>query len=297
MVPIAFFKSEPTEYTLVYKRGRIVREGSGLAFFYWKPTTSIVLIPTSTTDAPFVFNEMTGDFQAVTVQGQVTYRISEPKTMATLLNFVVEPRTKRYRSEDPDSLAQRVVNIVQAHTRNELAQLSLDKTLRQAEAIATRAMQVIKTSQVLAETGVECVGIFITSIKPIPEIAKALEADYREALQKRADEAIYARRASAVEQERKIKENELSTRVTLEERRKELVELQGENNRKEAEFDAEAIKLRFAAYQTVDPKTLLALAMKELAENADKIGNLTITPDILGTILEARAPKPADGRT
>lgn len=296
MIPIAFFKSEPTEYVLVYHAGKVARAGSGLAFFYWKPTTSIVLIPTSTLDAPFVFNEMTGDFQAVTVQGQVTYRIAEPKTTATLLNFVVDPRTKDYRSEDPESLAQRVMNVVQAHTRNELAQLSLDQSLRQAEAIASRAMAAMTAANVLAAMGVECVSLFLTSIKPIPEIAKALEADYREALQKRADEAIYARRAAAVEQERKIKENELSTQVTLEQQRKALVELEGENARKEAEFDAQATKTRFAAYQGADPRVLLALSMKELAENADKIGTLMITPELLGTILDSQATQVADGR-
>lgn len=296
MILVGFFKSEPTEYVLAYKGGKVVREGGGLAFFYWKPTASIVLIPTSTTDAPFIFNEMTGDFQAVTVQGQVTYRISEPKSMAALLNFTVNRRTKKYLSEDPDSLAQRVINVVQAHTRNELAQLSLEKALRQAEAIATRAIAGIKASKVLAEMGVECVSIFLTSIKPIPEIAKALEADYREALQKRADEAIYARRAAAVEQERKIKENELSTQVALEEQRKGLVELEGENNRKAAEYDAQAIKARVAAYQAIDPRTLVALSLKELAENADKIGNLMITPELLGTILDNRTVAATHGR-
>ena len=296
MIPIAFFKSEPTEYVLSYTGGKVAREGSGLAFFYWKPTTSVVLVPTSTTDAPFIFNEMTGDFQAVSVQGQVTYRISEPKTMAALLNFTVHPRTKRYLTEDPDSLAQRIVNVVQAHARNELAQLSLDKALRQAEAIATRAMAGIKASHVVAGMGVECVSIFITSIRPIPEIAKALEADYREALQKRADEAIYARRAAAVEQERKIKENELSTQVALEEQRKGLVELEGENTRKAAEYEAQAIKARFAAYQTTDPRILVALALKEMAENADKIGNLMITPELLGMVLDGKGVTPTHGR-
>jgi hypothetical protein len=33
---------------------------------------------------------------------------------------------------------------------------------------------------------------------------------------------------------------------------------------------------------------LLAIAMKELGQNAGKIGNLTITPDILATILQTR---------
>jgi len=169
-----------------------------------------------------------------------------------------------------------------------MAPLALDQALRQAEDLATRAMTAMKTERVLAELGVECVGLFITAIKPIPEIAKALEADYREALQKRADEAIYARRAAAVEQERKIKENELSTQLALEEQRKGLVELEGENIRKAAEYEAQAVKTRMGAYQQIDPKVLLALSFKELAENAEKIGNLMITPELLGTILEAK---------
>ena len=49
-------------------------------------------------------------------------------------------------------------------------------------------------------------------------MGKALEAEYREGLQQRADQAIYARRAAAVEQERRIKENELNTQVLLEQR-------------------------------------------------------------------------------
>ncbi len=296
MIPIAFFKSDPTEYILVYKRGRVVREGSGLTFFYWKPTTSIALVPTSTTDAPFIFNEITGDFQAVTIQGQLTYRISDPKTMAALLNFTIAPRTKRYLSEDPDSLPQRIINVVQGQTRNEVSQLPLEKAVRQADPIARRVMAAIKESNMLTEMGVECVSLFITSLKPIPEIAKALEADYREALQKRADEAIYARRAAAVEQERKIKENELSTQVTLEQQRKELVELEGENTRKAAEYEAQAIKTRFAVYQTVDPRVITALSLKELAENAEKIGTLMITPDLVGTLLAGNKADAANGR-
>lgn len=288
MIPVSFFKSEPTEYVLVYKRGNVVREGSGLAFFYWRPTTSIVLVPTGTVDVPFVFNETTGDFQAVTVQGQLTYRISEPKTTAGLLNFTVNPRNKRYLSDDPEQLAQRIVNVVQGQTRNELSQLSLDKSLRQAEPIAKRVMETIRASRVLADMGVECASLFVTSLKPIPEIAKALEAEYREALQKRADEAIYTRRAAAVEQERKIKENELSTQVQLEQQRKNLVELQGENAKKTAIYEAEAAKSQLAVYASADPRILTALALRGLAENADKIGNLMITPDLLGTLLEGK---------
>jgi hypothetical protein len=119
-------------------------------------------------------------------------------------------------------------------------------------------------------------------------MAKALEAEYREGLQVKADQAIYNRRALAVEQERRIKENELNTQVALEERRRELVDLQGQNNLKQAEFDARANEIRLAPFLAADPRRLVALGLRELGLNAAKIGNLTITPEILASLLDAR---------
>jgi regulator of protease activity HflC (stomatin/prohibitin superfamily) len=285
MAIIGYFKAEPTEYILAYTNGNMFRQGTGKAFWYWRPSTSIVMVPIATTDALFVLNEITGNFQAVTLQGQITYRITEPQTIAQLLNFTINPRTRAYLSDDPDRLQQRIVNLVQAHTRSELRQLTLEETLRSADRLALAVEAHMRGDQALSAMGVECVRLFFTSIKATPEMAKALEAEYREALQQRADQAIYARRAEAVEQERKIKQNELSTSVALEQRRRELVELQGENARKQATFEAEATGIQLAPYQALDQRLVVALAFRDFAANAQKIGNLTITSEILEQLL------------
>ncbi len=289
MLPLRFYKAEPTEYVLVYQAGKVVQEGAGISFFYWQPINSIALVPVSTRDANFVFNETTGNFQSITVQGQLTYRISDPKKAAELLNFTVRQAALRqgmtHVSDDPEKLPQRIINAVQVHTRNELLRLPLEEALKQAEGLAKTVLGKIRESKILAEMGVECLSVIFTSVRPIPEMAKALEAEYREALQKRADEAIYARRAAAVEKERKIKENELDTEVALEQQKKELVELQGTNIRKQAEDEAHATQVKFAAYKNVDPKVILALGFMSMGTNAEKIGNLTITPDLLSMLM------------
>ncbi|HEX5692899.1 MAG TPA: hypothetical protein VFX76_22965, partial [Roseiflexaceae bacterium] len=118
---------------------------------------------------------------------------------------------------------------------------------------------------------------------------KALEAEYREALQQRADQAIYARRAEAVEHERTIKQNELSTAVDLEQRRRELVDLQGANTRTEAEFAAAALRIQLDPYGSLEPRLLLALAFRDFAANAQKVGNLTITSEIMAQLLEPQS--------
>lgn len=285
MALIGYFKGEPTEYLLMYRSGRVRRAGPGLAFYYWVPSTSIVSIPTGTLDVQFILNETTGNFQAVTLQGQLTYRITDPQAMATILNFSIDPVTRAYKSNDPEKPAQRVVNEVQRHARSELLKLSLEDALRQSTEIGASVLAMVKQSQVLTEIGIEVLSLYMTSIKPTPEMAKALEAEYRESLLVKADQAIYTRRATAVEQERRIKENELSTAVTLEEKRRELVDLQGRNNQQQAEYEASATTVRLAPFKELPPQTLLALAFKEMGQNAAQIGNLTITSEILASLL------------
>ncbi len=47
-------------------------------------------------------------------------------------------------------------------------------------------------------------------------MAKALQADAREQLLQKADEAVFVRRNAALDLERKIKENELNTEIAVE---------------------------------------------------------------------------------
>lgn len=285
---IGYFKSDPTDFMLVYRGGRVRRAGAGLAGFYWAPTTSLVRIPIGTQDLPFILNEATGNFQAVTVQGQLTYRIAEPRRMAGILNFTIHPATGAFVSTDPEKLAQRIVNAVQAHLRAQLAQLALDAALRRAAEIASAVLAAVQADATLAAMGVECLNLFITAIKPTAEMAKALEAEYREGLQQRADQAIYARRAAAVEQERRIKENELNTQLLLEQRRQELVDLEGHNNNRQAEYNARSNEISLQPWRATDPRVLVGLAFKLMGENAQRIGTLNITPELLAGLLQGK---------
>jgi hypothetical protein len=297
---IGYFKGQPTEYVIKYSSGKIVSEGQGLAFFYLKYKTQVVAVPTSSMDANLVFNEVTSNFQAVTIQGQFTYRIQNPKRAAELLNFSMDPATHKHLSNDPDRLAQRITNIIQIETRTEIQKRSLEEVLSQYESIAARAQERIKSTALLDPLGVDLLSVYFVAAKPTPEVAKALEADYRETLLRKADMAISARRAAAVEEERKIKENELNTEIALEHQRRQLIDLQGSNelqeatNRgkaaeEEARFRTKAKQMELELYAALDPRKVLALAMSELGQNAGRIGNLTITSEMLASLLDGRA--------
>lgn len=322
MFGIRFIKAVPTTYILHYSNGRLKREGSGISFFYYAPISSIVAVPVNTVDLPFIFNETTQEFQTITVQGQLSYRVTDPKRLSLLLNFSIRP-TGEYLSDDPVKLGERLINSTQSMARTVIQGMNLKEVLVNAESISIRVLKSLKESELVLSHGVEVMALSILSIRPTPEIGKALEAQARELLQRQADEAIYARRNAAVEQERTIKESELNTEIAVEEKRKQIRETQMraeiaveeqrillidqriKNDKKEADSKAYALEvtirpLKDLDWRTlmavtaggVDPKSIIALAFRDIADHAEKIGQLNITPDLLQTILSAPA-KPA----
>jgi len=312
---ISFMKVPPTTYVLQYKDGKVKREGAGLSFLYYTPTSTIVAIPMASADVPFVFQEATGDFQSVTIQGQLTYRVVDPMRLASLLDYSVDSRGTYY-SEDPRKLPERLIHVLQSRTRAIMQRLVLKDALVSSDAIVAEALAKLRESEAVSALGVEILTLSILGIQPTPETGRALEAEAREELQRRADEASYARRNSAVEQERLIKESELNTEIAVEEKQRQIRETQMaaeiaveeqrsqliarrvENEHKDADSRAytltETLKpLRDLDWKTLmmlggknaDPKAMVALAFQEMAENAQKIGELNVSPDLLRSLI------------
>lgn len=331
-----FIKAQPTQYVIAFRDGKARREGIGLSLAYFAPTTSLVMVPTDSVNEPFILQETTADFQELTVQGQITYRIAEPRRTAAMLNFTLDARG-RYVSEDPAKLTRRVLDQVQVAMMAEIQALSLKDALAASDRLVERLSATLGRAPTLTALGVEVLGLSVLAIKPKPETARALEAEAREALLRRADEAIYARRNAAVEQERAIRENELNTevavenkqrqikeaqmdaeravaerrrcieqeemegKIALEQRNRELIGLTTENLRQEADARAYGLDATMKVFSGCDsrvlqalassgmqPGQMLALAFRELAENAGKIGTLNIAPDLLGQLMEAK---------
>lgn len=334
MLGIQFIKVEPTEFVLQYKGGKVVREGAGLAFFYYAPTSSLVRVPVGSVDVPFIFEEVSADFQKVTVQGQLVYRVANPRALSSLMNYTLAANGKGYSSEDPTKLAQRLINHVQVLTSASLKAMSLRQALGEVDRLASAVREGLIAAGAIQAMGVEVLGLTMLAIRPTPETSRALEAETREMILLQADEAIYMRRNAAVLQERAIKENELNTeiaienkkrqireaqmeaeksvqqkqrelreaematRIALEEKNRELLSISTANVRIEADAKAYGISAMMAALAQADPKILqaltsahmdasqlVAMAFRDLAENADKIGELNISPDLLRQLM------------
>ena len=97
--------------------------------------------------------------------------------------------------------------------------------------------------------------------------------------------------------DRKLREMKLAADIAVENQRKLLIEQKTANDKKEAETQGYVIEATLKPYKDIDWKTLTALnnnpdpkfnislAFRELAENADKIGNLNISPELLDSLL------------
>lgn len=310
MIGIRHLKTPPTVYVQHLKGGHVKQEGSGLSFFYFAPTSVIVQVPISSVDVPFVFTETASDFQDVTVQGNLTYRVNDPVKLSELLDYSVDANG-RCRSDDPTKLGERLIQAAQSGARQFIYTQPLREALVGSAALVEAMRLALSESTTLTQLGVQVLEIAITTIDADPEMSKALQAEAREELLKEADEAMYARRNTSVELERTIRENELETEkvvaqrqrevretemeaeIAVEQQRAALVETRVENERKEAAARGDALRAILDPVREVDWRTLLAMqgdadsstlissAFDQLAQGAEKIGNLNITPELL----------------
>lgn len=332
MLGIEYYKADASTYVIRSVGGQIKKQGKGLSFFYNKGTSSIAAVPVNAQDAPFIFNLQTGDFQEIAIQGQITYQIIEPVQAAEVLNFTIttQANAHRYTSEDPLHMSERIIRAAQAVVQDRIEGRTLRDTLTMTNALTAAIREGLTAHPAVATLGIAILDVTVLRIAPTPETARALEAQTREAILQDADDATYARRKSAVEQERTIKEAELDTdksvqekeqqiearrienereifrsrlqtekerlqaEIEAEEERKALVETRVENRNQESEADAYAIRAKMDALKALpvehmkamalaqmDPEQLIALAMESFAQNAHKIGELNIAPDLL----------------
>lgn len=338
MFGINFIKFDSMTYVIKFKNGQVAKEGRGLSFFYYSPTTSISAVPIGSNNLPFIFSETTKDYQTVTIQGQITYKIGNPKQLADVLDFTVNENGV-YKKDDTEKLNQTIVNEAQTATSSFIHLLGLKEAIRSAKSIETNITDGLSNSNAIKLLGIEILSINILAIKATPEMERALETETRESLQQEADQAIYARRNFAVEQERKIKESELNTEIAIEEKNKQIAEKQAEtevqkaeselklremkvqadiaienqrkvlleqktaNEKKEADAQGYILETTLKPYKAMDwkiltalnnnadPKFNISLAFRELAENAGKIGNLNISPELLENLLNDKQNK------
>lgn len=269
---IKYKKFEPTEYVIKVKKGEIVQKGLGLSFFYNTLTTSMIVVPATAFDAPFAFDGiMTSDFQDVSVQGDISYTISDYEKAARMVDFSYKNTKKENQTvlaEAKQKMAKRMINLAKVYATKFMSTRDVRTAMISGDALAEALRESLKQDMTMREFGLELISVSILGILAKPDTQKALEAATREEILRQQDDAIYKRRNAAIEQERIVTENELNTEISIAEKEKEKKEKEMETKRlvleKQAELDAK--KLRDDIRLEEENRKLVELQ----AENAKK---------------------------
>ncbi len=301
-------RAEPTSHVLGYQSGRLRREGPGQAFWFRAINAAIAEVPIDDRELPFLFHARASDFQALTVQGVITFRVVDPQRVARRIDFAIDLDSGRWTQTPLEQLAGLVMQLAQQFVIDELVKRPVRQILADGVApIRAHIAAGLAAEVALQDLGIEVVAVRVAAVAPTAELEKALQQPTREGIQQDADEATFRRRAQAVDKERAIAENELGNRIELARREEELVQRESANRMVEAQAaderaqlaaareaatidDVQGARLRIDAERAkidaaMPAEILLALALRELAENLGQIEHLTITPDMLTPLL------------
>lgn len=313
---IAQLRAEASSYVIRFRNGRIRQSGRGLVFWFRPETASIAEIPMDDREMTLFVKGRSQDFQAVSVQGTIGWHVTEPERLADRVDFSINLASGRTQGEPIERIEARITGIANQAVLEYLAQAPVRALLDAGpEPLRAKLETALAADPALMEIGVAAVAVRLTNLAPSSELERALQTPTFEALQQKADEAMFERRALAVEKERAIAENELATKTELARREKLLIAEEAENARSraaglaeasqvEAVAEAERIRTvegakadaeqqRIAVYRDLPPAILLGLAAQELAGKLETIEHVNITPDLLATLLGEFRKAPA----
>ena len=312
-------RAEPTSHVLRFRRGRLIRSGRGLAFWFRPLAAAIAEVPVDDREQAFLFTGRSQDYEEVAVQGTITYRVKDPEILASRIDFGIDPAKGFHNRQPLEQLAGLVTQLAQQYALDYVLHTPLRTVLQDGIAqIRARIIQGMEASDELTHMGIELVAVRLAGVAPSSEVEKALQTPTREAIQQQADQATFARRALAVEKERAIAENEMQNRIELARREQALIEQEGMNERRrasehaeaqrlEAEAEAERTRLSSSAeadtirlveaarnqaereklevYRNLPSGVLLGLAAQTLAGKLQSIEHLNLSPDSLAPLL------------
>ncbi len=223
-------RAEPNQYVLHYKGGKLAREGKGLAYWFNPLSAAVAQLPVEDCESTFLLRERSADFQEISVQVTLTYRVADPQLAAARVNFSVALETGAWKEQPLERLANLWAQRAQQPTRAYLVAVPMVEAARVgAEVICNAVDQALRTDSEIQAMGLALVSVRVSSVAPAPDVEKALQTPTREGIQAKADEAVFQRRALAVEKERAIKENELATEIELARRQEQLIKQQAAN--------------------------------------------------------------------
>ncbi|WP_230292839.1 SPFH domain-containing protein [Croceicoccus sp. Ery5] len=312
----AQLKSEVSNHVIRFSSGRVKQSGRGLVFWFALQSASIVEIPMDDREMTLFLRGRSQDFQAVSVQGSIGWHVVDSQRLAERIDFSIDLTTGKPQREPVEAIEARITGIANQALLQVLSEASVQALLDAGPGPLRHTLEeALSDNDSLAEIGIAVVSVRLANLAPSSELERALQTPTFEALQEKADQAMFQRRAFAVEKERAIAENELATKIELARRQKDLIAEEANNALAKAKAEAETSSVeasaeadsigkllmakteaeaaRVAIYRDLPPAMLIGLASQKLAETLETVEHFNVSPDLLAAaIAEFRKPSP-----
>ena len=190
---------------------------AGESYLDLAPVASLALIPIGSQTVPFTVGALTSDFQHVVAEGHATFHVTAPAVLAGQLDFSLSCDRKRYASDDPRKLPQRVLNEIRPHVCQEIRARSLNEALMRFYGGSVIVPPQSRCAVALQQIGLEVTSVSFLSATPRPEVLQALEAAGRDPWLLAAEKALHDRQLQAVEREMEIGRKRVEARTSIEE--------------------------------------------------------------------------------
>jgi regulator of protease activity HflC (stomatin/prohibitin superfamily) len=300
-----YFKSRPTDHVIFYSGGRIRRQGLGFAGFVFMPFATAAAVPTDARDEIFAVEAMTADYQTITIQGLISFRIKDAVVAAKQQDFSINISTGKHNAEPMKQIVERLRAIAQTACRDALVRSTLDAALNKSDELSQIIMRGIGDDKRLAADGIAVDRVLVLALKPTPEIKKALEANLREQLLRQADAAMFERRRAATAEEQDLKlreetnkrelaEKELTNEQALEAERRKTAEAKAETKKAEAAADADALRIRLKPWAEIAPAHIYAMALKDWANRDTSLTSVSLGTDAMERLANQLGGKKAE---
>ena len=118
---VRHLRGNATAHIQHLRNGKPVHAGTGTSFWFRPLTAVLSEVPVDDRELPLLFHARTADFQDVTVQATVTFRLGDPGLAAARIDFSIDPETGSWCATPLDQVGGLLAETAQQHALDLIA--------------------------------------------------------------------------------------------------------------------------------------------------------------------------------
>jgi regulator of protease activity HflC (stomatin/prohibitin superfamily) len=163
----AHLRADPNQYVLHYRNGALVRQGTGLSYWFRPLDAAVSQVPVEDIETTFLLRERSADFQDVSVQCTVTYRVADPAQASRRINFALALTGGVWSEQPLERLATLWSARAQPAVRAALSRLTVAEAVGQgAQAVSVTLQGALSTDPAIADAGLQLVAVQVVRLAP-----------------------------------------------------------------------------------------------------------------------------------